>query len=334
MMRGELDQMASIRGSLVDFSNGLQAVTEALEDPSLAANLTGALDAVYGMKGRLILSGVGKSGHIAKKLAATFASTGTPAFFVHASEASHGDLGMVTEDDVLLLLSWSGETKELSDIIAYGQRFGVPMIAITGGEKSILAQKSTYPLVLPKAKEACPHNLAPTTSTLMQLAIGDAIAVTLLKMRGFTEESFRNFHPGGKLGMALSPVADVMVKADGLPLVEPDLSVMGVLGEISSKKQGIAGVVDGDQNLLGVITDGDIRRYLEAKADGSMKSVLWDAKAHEIMTPVSVTITSDRLLARAMNVMQTNKISACFVVEDGKAVGLVTMLQLLQNGVA
>ncbi|MCK4713443.1 MAG: KpsF/GutQ family sugar-phosphate isomerase, partial [Marinosulfonomonas sp.] len=226
---------------------------DAIATPDLAKAITGAADLIFNMKGRLILSGIGKSGHIGRKLAATFASTGTPAFFVHASEASHGDLGMIQSDDVLLLLSWSGETKELSDIIAYGLRFDVPMIGITGGASSTLATKAQFPLVLPKAQEACPHNLAPTTSTILQLAMGDALAITLLRMRGFSEESFRNFHPGGKLGAALMPVRDIMHKGADMPLMPLDAPVIEVISEISPKGFGIVGMQNPDGSLAGVI---------------------------------------------------------------------------------
>ena len=333
-MKKTVDPLSSVAQALTHFQNGLGQMQEALSSPDLSAAVTGAADLIFNMKGRLILSGIGKSGHIARKLAATFASTGTPAFFVHASEASHGDLGMIQSDDVLLLLSWSGETKEMADIIAYGIRFDVPIIGITGRMGSTLASKSRFPLVLPKAAEACPHNLAPTTSTLLQLAMGDALAVTLLQMRGFTEESFRNFHPGGKLGSALMPVRDIMHKGDELPLVGLDAPVIEVISEISAKGFGIVGMQNPDGSLAGVITDGDIRRYLESNASGTLQSVIGEAKAEALMTKGGITIDPDRLCARALNVMQTKRITAAFVMEADRPVGLITVHQLLQMGVA
>ncbi|MCF6316399.1 MAG: KpsF/GutQ family sugar-phosphate isomerase [Marinosulfonomonas sp.] len=333
-MKKTVDPLSSITDALTCFQNGLAQMQTAIATPELALAVTGAADLIFNMKGRLILSGIGKSGHIARKLAATFASTGTPAFFVHASEASHGDLGMIQSDDVLLLLSWSGETKELADTIAYGLRFDVPIIGITGRANSTLANKAQFPIVLPKSEEACPHNLAPTTSTLLQLAMGDALAVTLLRMRGFTEESFRNFHPGGKLGSALMPVRDIMHKGADLPLVALDAPVIEVISEISAKGFGIVGMQNPDGSLAGVITDGDIRRYLESNAQGTLQSVIGDAKAVSLMTKGGVTITPDRLSARALNVMQTKRITAAFVIDEGIPVGLITVHQLLQQGVA
>ncbi|HBQ37175.1 MAG TPA: KpsF/GutQ family sugar-phosphate isomerase [Rhodobacteraceae bacterium] len=333
-MKKPIDPISSVSDALGCFQSGLRQMQDAVAGPQLSEIISAAANLIFKMKGRLILCGIGKSGHVARKLAATFASTGTPAFFVHASEASHGDLGMIQNDDVLLLLSWSGETKEMSDIIAYGLRFNVPIIGITGRAGSTLASKAQYPIVLPKAEEACPHNLAPTTSTLLQLAMGDALAVTLLRMRGFTEESFRNFHPGGKLGAALTPVRDIMISGEQLPLVSLDSPVIEVISQISAKGFGIVGLQNPDQSLAGVITDGDIRRYLEANSNGTLQSVIGDTKALALMTKGGVTIDPDRLTARALNVMQTKKITAAFVVENSKPVGLVTVHQLLQQGVA
>jgi arabinose-5-phosphate isomerase len=271
---------------------------------------------------------------VARKLAATFASTGTPAYFVHAAEASHGDLGMIQNDDVVLLLSWSGETGELADIIAYAARFDVPIVAITGKAEGTLARRAQYPIVLPAAKEACPHNLAPTTSTLLQMAMGDALAITLLKMRGFTEESFRNFHPGGKLGAVLQPVREFMHQGDELPLLDQSAPVFDVVAEISNKGFGIVGLLDAAGHLSGVITDGDIRRYLEKNANGMMQDVMWSNQAQDIMSPAPVTLRPENLGARSLHTLQTRKISAAFVLDDGCPIGLVTVLQLLQRGVA
>lgn len=329
-----VDRAGSVRDVISVNSDGLAALQCALQSSQLTAAVEKALLLIENMRGRLILAGVGKSGLIGRKLAATFASTGTPAYFVHPAEASHGDLGMIQSDDVVLMLSWSGETRELYDILMYTRRFGVPTIALTSGENSTLGQKADVALILPKAKEACPHNLAPTTSTLLQLALGDALAITLLKMRGFTEASFRNFHPGGKLGAALTPVSDVMVKGAGLPLVQQDATIMQVVGEISKKAHGIVGVCSGEGMLLGVITDGDIRRYLEENATGSMQQAMVETTAKSIMTPGSVSLEPERLCARALNLLQKNKISAAFVIDKGRPVGVVSLVQLLQLGVA
>ena len=253
---------------------------------------------------------------------------------MHAAEASHGDLGMIQSDDVVMLLSWSGETGELSDIIAYAARFNVPVVAITGKADGTLARRAQHPIVLPTAKEACPHNLAPTTSTLMQMALGDALAITLLKMRGFSEESFRNFHPGGKLGAVLQPVSEFMFQDSQLPLLDQAASIFDVIAEISNKGFGIVGLLDAAGKLCGVITDGDIRRYLEKNATGTMQDVMWSAFAKDIMSPAPVTLDPENLGARSLHTMQTRKISAVFVVQDSAPIGLVTVLQLLQRGVA
>ncbi|MEJ6707607.1 MAG: KpsF/GutQ family sugar-phosphate isomerase [Amylibacter sp.] len=329
-----MDRSASIADVIDTNLSGLESLKSALNTPELATALNDALTLIADMKGRLIVAGVGKSGLIGRKLAATFSSTGTSAYFVHPAEASHGDLGMIHSQDVIMLLSWSGETKELSDILGYARRFGVPVISITGGKDSTLARSSDAALILPKVDEACPHNLAPTTSTLLQLAIGDALAITSLKMKGFTEASFRNFHPGGKLGAALTPVSDIMHQGDDIPTVDIDAPIMQVLGEISRKTLGIVGVTNKDGTLQGVITDGDIRRHLEASSEGSMKEAMWNTHAHALMTPGSILIEPERLSARALHVLQSNKISAAFVVKDNKPIGVVTLMQLLTMGVA
>ena len=301
---------------------------------ALSESFTEVVSLIVKSKGRCIVSGVGKSGHIGRKIAATLASTGTPSFFMHATEASHGDLGMIQNDDVVMLLSWSGETGELADIIAYAARFDVPIVAITGKAEGTLARRAQYPIVLPAAQEACPHNLAPTTSTLLQMAMGDALAITLLKMRGFTEESFRNFHPGGKLGAVLQPVREFMHQGDELPLLDQSAPVFDVVAEISNKGFGIVGLLNAAGHLSGVITDGDIRRYLEKNANGMMQDVMWSNQAQDLMSPAPVTLRPENLGARSLHTLQTRKISAAFVLDDGCPIGLVTVLQLLQRGVA
>lgn len=328
------DPLASFNSALACFDAGMKELHRKVNEPELSGIVIQAANTIFGMKGRLILSGIGKSGHIARKLAATFSSTGTPAYFVHATEASHGDLGMIQSDDVLLLISWSGQTKELSDIVAYGLRLGIPIIALTCGTYSSLAKNSDIPIVLPKVEEACPHNLAPTTSSMLQLAVGDALAVTVLKMRGFSEENFRGFHPGGKLGASLQPISEFMHKEAHLPLISIDAPVLEVISEISVKGLGIVGLLDHEENLCGIITDGDIRRYLKSNAASTLQLVLEETSKAEMMTEGGIRLSPDIHASKALNILQTNRISAAFVVEGNQPVGLVSLLQLLQQGVA
>jgi len=285
------------------------------------------------MEGRLIITGLGKSGHVGRKLAATFASTGTPAYFLHPSEASHGDLGMVQPSDVILALSWSGETRELSDVVGYAKRRGVPVIAMTAEGTSALARAAAVALVLPKVREACPHNLAPTTSTLLQLALGDALAVALLQRKGVDEDAFHGFHPGGSLGAALKRVEEVMHAGEALPLMAAETPVIAALGELSAKGFGIVGVTQAGR-LVGVITDGDIRRYLERNAASTMRGALYETRAGEIRTGGWVTLAPGTIAGEALAVLQGRRISAAFVVEDGRPVGLITLLRLLNRGTA
>jgi len=309
----------------------LNTLTEALD--GMGAALESALDLISEMSGRLIVTGLGKSGHIGAKLAATFASTGTPAYFLHPAEASHGDLGMVQADDVILALSWSGETRELSDVIGYAKRHSVGLVAITGSAESTLARAADAALVLPKVREACPHNLAPTTSTLLQLALGDALAIALLQRRGFSEESFHSFHPGGTLGAALKRVDEIMIEGDDIPLVSQEASVISALNVLSAKGQGIVGVTC-EGRLQGVITDGDIRRYLENNSASTMKAALYETSASVAMTGGSVVLKPDMLVGEALRTLQTKRISAAFVVGEAGPVGLITMLRLLNRGAA
>lgn len=320
-----------IKEALATDRAGLDALLDAI--PTMRAELEAAVDLVASSTGRLIVTGLGKSGHIGAKLAATFASTGTPSFFLHPVEASHGDLGMVTKYDVLLALSWSGETSELSDVIGYAKRQAVPLIALTGEGTSTLAQAATVALVLPKVREACPHNLAPTTSTLLQMAMGDALAIALLQKRGFSEESFHGFHPGGSLGAALKRVDEVMHKGENLPLVTADAPVIEAIGAVSAKGFGIVGVTEGDA-LIGVVTDGDIRRYLETQADATMKGALQERSARDIMTKGSITFAPDMIAGEALSILQGRRISAAFVTEGTTPVGLITLLRLLNRGAA
>ena len=325
------DTIRHVRQALATDQAGLETLAHALD--GMAPAIDAALDLIAAMEGRLIVTGLGKSGHIGTKLAATFASTGTPAYFLHPAEASHGDLGMVQPQDVILALSWSGETRELSDVIGYAKRRGVPMIALTGGADSTLATAATVALTLPKVREACPHNLAPTTTTLLQLALGDALAIALLQRKGFTEESFHGFHPGGSLGAQLKQIDEIMHAADALPLVDSGAPVIAAISELSAKGFGITGITEGGR-LQGVITDGDIRRYLERNAEATMQGALHDTTAGQIMTQGSVTLRRTMMAGEALAILQSKRIQAAFVMEDDKPVGLITMLRLLNRGTA
>ncbi len=277
-------------------------------------------------RGRIIVTGMGKSGHIGLKIAATLASTGTPAHFVHPSEASHGDLGMITKDDVIVALSWSGETVELTNIIDYSRRFAVPMVAITSRAESALARAADIVLQLPRAAEACPHGLAPTTSTTMQLAMGDCLALALLESNGFSPHDFKVFHPGGSLGARLMHVGDVMHTGDSLPLVSADTAMNEALVTMTGKSFGCLGVVDDGGSLVGVITDGDLRRHMGAD--------LLAARTGDIMTRNPKTVRPDALASAALEMINASRITALFAVMDGKPVGIVHVHDLLRLGVA
>ncbi|MEQ1670466.1 MAG: KpsF/GutQ family sugar-phosphate isomerase [Hyphomicrobium sp.] len=306
-------------------SDGLAQLADGLKGP-LAAPFADAVQRLHNVSGRVIVTGIGKSGHVGQKIAATFASTGTPAFFVHPSEASHGDLGMVTRNDLILALSWSGETVELKPIITYSRRFAVPLVAITSRADSALGQNSDVVLQLPRAKEACPHGLAPTTSTTMQLALGDALAIALLEARGFTAHDFKIFHPGGSLGANLKYVSDVMHKGDRLPLALRGVTMSEALVTMTEKSLGCLGIVDGGGRLLGVITDGDLRRHMGAR--------LLQATVDQIMTVNPKTISPAMLASAALELINSSRITALFVVDKGKPVGVIHVHDLLRLGVA
>ena len=326
------DTVHSIRATFANYEGAVARLGADLDD--LAPAFAAAAEAILSMPGRLIVAGMGKSGHVGRKLAATFASTGTPAHFVHPAEASHGDLGMIGRGDVVLMLSWSGETRELGDMIGYCKRFGVRTVALTGSPEGTLARRSDVVILLPRLEEACPLSLAPTTSTLLQMAAGDALAIAVLEGRGFTAEAFRDFHPGGKLGAALLPVEEIMHVGDAVPLVRTEACVLDGVAEMSRKMLGIVGVTGPDGRLAGVFTEGDMRRYLEANIDGSMAEVMKARTAGEVMTPGGVTIEPDRLAQTALALLQEKRISAAFVIDaERRPVGLVTLLQLLRTGV-
>ncbi len=289
---------------------------------SLNESFAEAVRVLLATQGRIVISGMGKSGHIARKMAATFASTGAPAQFVHPGEASHGDLGMVTPADSLIVLSNSGETPELGDIIAHSRRFTIPLIGVAGRADSTLLRQSDVAIVLPKAPEACPNGLAPTTSTTLTLALGDALAVALMKLRDFSSENFRVFHPGGKLGARLVKVGDLMHTGDDLPLVARDTPMSETLLTITQKGFGVAGVADGE-DLVGVITDGDLRRNMDG---------LLDRRAGEVMTEGPRTIAAGELAEAALAQM-SGRITTLFVTEGRRPVGIVHIHDLLRAGV-
>lgn len=305
--------------------SGLSELAGALHD-GLGEAFAAAVARIVAASGRVIVTGMGKSGHIGRKIAATMASTGTPAYFVHPGEASHGDLGMIQPEDVILALSWSGETAELRDIVAYAARFRVPLIGMTAGADSALAQQADILLLLPRSKEACPNGLAPTTSTTMQLVLGDALAVALLETRSFRPEDFRVYHPGGKLGAQLKQVRHVMHGGDHLPLVMRGSSMADAIVTMSAKGFGCALVVEADGALAGIITDGDLRRH--------MGPDLTAKKVESVMTKNPVTLPPSALVAEALEMVETRNIGAIIVAEKGKPSGLVHVLDLLKIGAA
>jgi arabinose-5-phosphate isomerase len=269
---------------------------------------------------------MGKSGHIGMKVAGTLSSTGTPAIFVHPSEASHGDLGMITRDDVILAFSWSGETVELGNLVSYSRRFVVPLIAVTSNADSTLAKAAEVVLALPHSKEACPHGLAPTTSTTMQLALGDCLAIALLESKGFTARDFQVLHPGGQLGARLKFVGDLMHRGDRLPLTAGDVMMAEAIVVMTEKALGCLGVVDEDGRLAGIITDGDLRR--------NMGNGLLERRTGEIMTAGPKTVSPELLASAALEMINSSSITALFVVEDGRPVGIIHIHDLLRAGVA
>ncbi|VBB69777.1 Arabinose 5-phosphate isomerase [invertebrate metagenome] len=318
---GDTCALATARRVLETEAAALVALATALGHDFLTT-----LDKIAAASGRVIVSGMGKSGHVARKIASTFASTGTPAFFVHPAEASHGDLGMIARSDVVVALSNSGETGELTDLVAYTRRFAIGLIAITSCPHSSLAKASDVTLLLPEISEACPLGLAPTTSTTLMLALGDAIAVTLLARRGFSAADFRMFHPGGKLGQKLLKVADLMYQGDHVPLVSAELPMAEVIPVMTQKSLGCAGVVDATGVLLGVITDGDLRRH--------MSPALFEQTARAVMTRDPKGVPAGALAVEALRLMNDNKITSLFVLaENRNPIGLIHVHDCLRAGV-
>lgn len=311
-------------------AEGIAALSAALRD-GLGRTLTAAVEIIRASqkndaRGRLIVTGMGKSGHVARKLAATFASTGTPASFVHPSEASHGDLGMIMDEDVIFALSWSGETAELKNIIDYAKRRNIALIGMTSDANSTLGRAADVVLALPQAREACPHNLAPTTSSLMQLALGDALAIALLEARGFSAQQFHVLHPGGRLGALLKFARDVMRTGHAIPLARAGSRMADAIVEMSAKGVGCIGIVDAHSQLCGIITDGDLRRH--------MRPGLTEATVDEIMTPRPKSCRPDQLVSEVIEMLNSKKITAMFVVEGSRPVGVVHLHDLLRIGVA
>jgi arabinose-5-phosphate isomerase len=313
---------------------GLSALRAALND-GLGETFAAAVATIAAATGRVIVTGIGKSGLVGQKVAATLASTGTPAFFVHPTEASHGDLGMIKPEDVIVALSWSGESVELGTVVTYSRRFKVPLIAITSRAGSTLARQAEVVLALPQAKEACPHGMAPTTSTTMQIAIGDCLAIALLERRGFTAQDFKVFHPGGSLGAQLKFVSDIMHKGDSLPLVPLGRTMAEAIVTMTEKSFGCVGVVDAKGRLAGMITDGDLRRH--------MGPGLLQARVEDIMTRKPKTLPPDTLASAALEQINSFRrgdasrlpgVTQMFVVERGKPVGILHVHDLLRAGVA
>ena len=306
-------------------SAGLSALSAAIAD-GLGVPFAAAIEKIRSAGGRVIVTGMGKSGHVGRKIAATLASTGTPAYFVHPGEASHGDLGVISRDDVIVALSWSGETVELKDLIDYAKRFHVALIAITARKDSTLARAADVALILPAAREACSLGLAPTTSTLMQLALGDALAVALFESRGFTALQFKDLHPGGRLGASLTFVRDVMHTGTKLPLVARGTRMSDAVVEMSAKGLGCVGVTANDGTLAGIVTDGDLRRHMRDDLLGSV--------VDKVMTTNPKSIRPDQLAGEALEILNASKVTALFVVKDRKPVGIVHVHDLLRIGVA
>ena len=277
-------------------------------------------------KGRIILTGMGKSGHIAKKIAASLASTGTPSFFMHPAEASHGDLGMVTDEDVVIAISNSGESRELIDVLNYSKRFGIKLIAITKNPESSLGKAGDIILKLPTSKEACPLGLAPTSSTTATLVLGDVITVGLIERKGFSKAQFNQRHPGGKLGSILQRVKDLMHTKDELPLLNENAQINEIILEMTTKRLGCVGFVNNNGDLVGIFTDGDLRRCINE----DLKNI----KASDIMTKNPITLEKDVFATEAIKIMNEKKITNIFIVEDKKPIGAIHIHDLLKNGVA
>ncbi|PDT50440.1 KpsF/GutQ family sugar-phosphate isomerase [Sinorhizobium fredii] len=320
--------LASIVRTLDTAADAIGALSTVLaSDPALSGSFVEAVNLLSSRGGRVVVAGVGKSGHIGRKIAATLASTGTSAYFVHPTEASHGDLGMITAQDLLILLSWSGETVELGNMLTYAKRFSVPVISITSNADSIIARNSTVAIVLPKVPEACPHGLAPTTSAMLQLAVGDALAIALLERRGFSAQDFKTFHPGGKLGSQLLLAQELAHSGDAVPLLPLGAPMSEAVIEMSSKGFGVVGIVSEGGELVGVLTDGDLRRHM------SENLLLLTVDA--VMSHGPRVIRGGMLASAVMELMQSQKITVLFLIDDmDRPTGILHVHDLLRAGVA
>lgn len=317
----ELDRLSAIR----TIDSEIKAIEE-LKHSLDSSSLTQALDFMQNSKGRIIITGMGKSGHIGKKIAASLASTGTPSFFVHPAEASHGDLGMITEDDVVIAISNSGESRELIDILNYCKRFGIKLVAITKNIESSLGKAGDVVLLLPNNGEACPLGLAPTSSTTATLVLGDILTIGMIERKGFSKEDFNDRHPGGKLGSILKRVSDLMHIGQDMPILDENSNMQAVLLEMTSKRLGCVGFINQTGDLTGILTDGDLRRCLSSK--------ILEEKAIDLMTKNPKTIAPNAMSAEALKIMHDKKITNLFVVENKKPVGVIHIHDLLNNGVA
>ena len=319
-------QMESDRLSAIKTIDSEIRAIEELKKSLDAESLTKALDFMQNSTGRIIITGMGKSGHIGKKIAASLASTGTPSFFVHPAEATHGDLGMITDDDVVIAISNSGESRELIDILNYCKRFGIKLIAITKNQDSSLGKAGDVVLLLPNNGEACPLGLAPTSSTTATLVLGDILTIRMIERKGFSKEDFNDRHPGGKLGSILKRVSDLMHTGQDMPLLDENANMQAVLLEMTSKRLGCVGFVNSAGILTGILTDGDLRRCLSAQ--------ILSEKAADLMTRNPKTIAPEAMTAEALKIMHDKKITNLFVVDNLKPVGVIHIHDLLNNGVA
>jgi arabinose-5-phosphate isomerase len=317
--------IASALRTLEAEGSGVDALAAALRD-GLGSAFAAAVELIRAAQGRVIVTGMGKSGHVARKIASTLASTGTPGFFVHPGEASHGDLGMIASSDVILALSWSGETAELKNITDYSRRHSIKLVAVTAFSDSALAKAADVVLAIPQAREACPHNLAPTTSSLMQLALGDALAIALLESHGFTAIDFGLLHPGGKLGTLLKTVNDIMHTGSAVPLAPLGTRMSDAILEMTAKGFGCVGITDGRGMLVGIITDGDLRRH--------MRGDLLDTRVDDVMTRSPKTVRPNQLLSETLDILNSMKVTALYAVELGKPIGIIHVHDLLRVGAA
>jgi arabinose-5-phosphate isomerase len=324
----EAGVIASISRTMARAVDGISALAARFaSDQNLCSSFVKAVELIANSGGRVVVSGVGKSGHIGRKIAATMASTGTSSYFVHPTEASHGDLGMITSDDLLILLSWSGETAELGNMLTYAKRFNVPVISVTSNSESLLARNSAVAITLPKVVEACPHGLAPTTSAMLQLAVGDALAIALLERRGFSAEDFKTFHPGGKLGSQLLMVSELAHSGEAVPLLPIGTAMSDAVIHMSTKGFGVLGITDEKGLLTGVITDGDLRRHMS-------QNLLLET-VETVMSHNPRVVKSSILASAAMEFMQAQKVTVLFLVDErGAPTGILHIHDLLRAGVA